>query len=461
MADAVYLSLEGAVRDAEELETSGSFSRAEVKYIFLKRARFEYLLRRHGAPKARFLSYIKFETDLYKLHRLRKEQQTGNPNLRNPVAHGFIRKIHSLYQRALGKFRGSVGLWLEFTTFCYSHGNQRLLSEVVSQALRLNPSCAGLWSFAATWEYKHKSDISAARYLLLRGLRNCKQSKVLWHGYFRLEMLYAEDLRARRRILGARERCDGHDEMGTVARVVFDSAAASHPDDATFHLQFISIALGMRDGQTWTKPLVEYMVSRITGFFCTNTLDKDVTLQVSCLESLTAAQNTVSNSTVLKIAVEHALRVKSLSGKSVSNLANFLRKNGKHSPLGVDGIHSLEHSLQFRINFALLGLVKLASLQSNPHASGNTTAKHPRQNLRNAVDHRVQAAHVLTTKSPAGSRVNSTLQAILSTRSSQMCSSGDASTSNDVYETDAFDFPLELRVGRNLVRQRAGDGMRK
>jgi hypothetical protein len=34
MADAVYLSLEGAVRDAEELETSGSFSRAEVKYIF-------------------------------------------------------------------------------------------------------------------------------------------------------------------------------------------------------------------------------------------------------------------------------------------------------------------------------------------------------------------------------------------------------------------------------------------
>ena len=72
MADAVYLSLENAVREAEELEKSGSFSRTEVKYIFLKRARFEYLLRRRRAPAARFLTYIKFETDLYTLYKLRK-----------------------------------------------------------------------------------------------------------------------------------------------------------------------------------------------------------------------------------------------------------------------------------------------------------------------------------------------------------------------------------------------------
>jgi hypothetical protein len=276
MADTVNLSLENAVREAEELEKSGSFTRAEVKYIFQKRARFEYLLKRRRAPAARFLKYIKFETDLYKLHKLRKvllpraskvllliyfktqilsqEQPSAGSNqaIYNAVAHGFIRKVHSLYQRALRKFRGSVGLWLEFTIFCYSHGNQRLLSEVISQALRLNPSCAGLWAFAASWEYKRKArqkhsllfsgdllgsehhhvriqqgDISAARYLLLRGLRNCNQSKgrwpfftaslnagflrgefssaVLWHGYFRLEMLYAADLNTRRQILGASE----------------------------------------------------------------------------------------------------------------------------------------------------------------------------------------------------------------------------------------------------------------
>ena len=72
MADAVNLSLENAVREAEDLEKSGSFTRAEVKYIFQKRARFEYLLKRRRAPAARYLKYIKFETDLYKLHKLRK-----------------------------------------------------------------------------------------------------------------------------------------------------------------------------------------------------------------------------------------------------------------------------------------------------------------------------------------------------------------------------------------------------
>ena len=76
--------------------------------------------------------------------------------LSNVVAHALIRKIHGLYQRALRKYRGNVGLWLQFTTFCYLHGNQRLLSEVIAQALQLNPTCAGLWSFAAQWEYKRK-----------------------------------------------------------------------------------------------------------------------------------------------------------------------------------------------------------------------------------------------------------------------------------------------------------------
>ena len=106
--------------------------------------------------------------------------------------------MHVLYQRVLRKYPGNVGLWLDFATFCFSHGNARLLSEVTSQGLRLNPSCAGLWCFAANWEYKHKGDISAARRLLLRGLRNCAQSKVLWQVYFRLELKVAADVRARK-----------------------------------------------------------------------------------------------------------------------------------------------------------------------------------------------------------------------------------------------------------------------
>ena len=72
MADAVNLSLENTVREAEDLEKSGIFTVSEVKFIFQKRARFEYLLRRRRAPPGRYLSYIKFETEVYKLYRLRK-----------------------------------------------------------------------------------------------------------------------------------------------------------------------------------------------------------------------------------------------------------------------------------------------------------------------------------------------------------------------------------------------------
>lgn len=78
MADAVSSSLESAVREAEDLEKSGSFTRAEVKYIFQKRARFEYLIKRRRTPAAHFLNYIKFETDLFKLHKLRKVCSTAN-----------------------------------------------------------------------------------------------------------------------------------------------------------------------------------------------------------------------------------------------------------------------------------------------------------------------------------------------------------------------------------------------
>lgn len=83
-------------------------------------------------------------------------QPASNNSRSNIVSHALIRKIHTLYQRMLRIYRGNVGLWLDFTTFCYSHGSQRLLSEVISQALQLNPTCAGLWSFAARWEYKRK-----------------------------------------------------------------------------------------------------------------------------------------------------------------------------------------------------------------------------------------------------------------------------------------------------------------
>ena len=186
-----------------------------------------------------------------------------------------------LYQRVLRKYPGNVGLWLDFATFCFSHGNARLLSEVTSQGLRLNPSCAGLWCFAANWEYKHKGDISAARHLLLRGLRNCAQSKVLWQVYFRLELKYAADVRARNEVLGVPAVAAGA-HPGAVAEAVFEAARRVHPRDRVFHAQFVYIAARY----DWARELKENMTRALTREFRDCGADADASLYENLLSSL-------------------------------------------------------------------------------------------------------------------------------------------------------------------------------
>jgi hypothetical protein len=189
--------------------------------------------------------------------------------------------VHVLYQRVLRKYPGNVGLWLDFATFCFSHGNARLLSEVTSQGLRLNPSCAGLWCFAANWEYKHKGDISAARHLLLRGLRNCKQSKVLWQVYFRLELKYAADVRLRNEVLGV-PIVAAKTHPGAVAEAVFEAARRVHPFDRVFHAQFVYIAAKY----DWANELTENMTKALTREFRERGADADASLYENLLSSL-------------------------------------------------------------------------------------------------------------------------------------------------------------------------------
>lgn len=55
---------------------------------------------------------------------------------------------------------------------------------------------------AATWENEHNANMAAARILLQRALRLMPENQQLWHEYFRLELLYIEKIKLRRRILG-------------------------------------------------------------------------------------------------------------------------------------------------------------------------------------------------------------------------------------------------------------------
>mmetsp|Transcript_13677 Transcript_13677/g.53972 ORF Transcript_13677/g.53972 Transcript_13677/m.53972 type:complete len:318 (-) Transcript_13677:1658-2611(-) len=293
MAEAVNFLIENEVSEAQLYERAAVFTTHEIQDIFKKRSRFEYLLRRRRVDASCYTNYIKFEQNLIELLRLREAHRGHGSALVRAVCHSFISKVVVLYRRALRETKGNVGLWLRFATFCHQHGNRRLLSRVITQALQMNPSCAGLWAFAAFWEYTSQGDVSAARRFFLRGLRNCSHGKVLWHEYFRLEVSHATSLAARCKLLGLTildlpraEQANG------AAERVLNVASLRHPDDVVFQLYFVAIALGMS---------VRSYLTRL--FFCLVYYQRDLTCSILLLrqESTSNVVNRVEETVASRI----------------------------------------------------------------------------------------------------------------------------------------------------------------
>lgn len=245
--------LEEMVPELEDLEERGYFSKSEIKGIVKKRQNFEYALRRRAALKIDYARYIEYETNLEKLRQVRRKERNikGKPSLAD---HCIVRRIHFIYERALRKFRGDLNLWAQWIRFCQASKSSRQMSRVLLRALQLHPSCAALWTYAAAWEFEHNSNATAARALMQRGLRMCKGIPALWHEYFRMELLYAARLYARREVLGLTDL--NHDDKvretgtvdpadpvlhGAVAIVVYKNAVEKHPDSLSFKLEFLKI----------------------------------------------------------------------------------------------------------------------------------------------------------------------------------------------------------------------------
>ena len=78
----------------------------------------------------------------------------------------------------------------------------------MTKALQLHPREPGLWIYAASWEFEENKNTSGARSLMQQGLRISKQSEQLWLEYLRMELVYAQKLRQRQKILGIQDTGD-------------------------------------------------------------------------------------------------------------------------------------------------------------------------------------------------------------------------------------------------------------
>ncbi|CAK4611140.1 hypothetical protein LEN26_019803 [Aphanomyces euteiches] len=273
MADAVQYIMEKMIPELEDLQTLNIFDKDEIRQIVQKRRDFEYTMKRTPLRKVDCLRYIEYEINLDALRRQRKKRMGLQKKSLSDFA--GMQRVHNIFDRALMKHRGDVDLWLQHIAFCKNTGSTKIMSKLFTKALQLHPRNEAIWIEAASWEFASNLNVDSARVLMQRSIRINPHSKMLWHEYFRLELLYVQKLRARREVLGldakpqestldiapveGEEVASGaatdavaeetsaveksrHEILhGAIPKIVFQNAVQAIPQDAVFRLDFLTI----------------------------------------------------------------------------------------------------------------------------------------------------------------------------------------------------------------------------
>jgi U3 small nucleolar RNA-associated protein 6 len=75
----------------------------------------------------------------------------------------MVRRIHTLYQKTLKKYKGDVGLWVDYFNWSRGVGSGKVLSRSFAQAIQFNPTSTVLWIMAAKFEWEENGNVVGAR----------------------------------------------------------------------------------------------------------------------------------------------------------------------------------------------------------------------------------------------------------------------------------------------------------
>ncbi|ORY48118.1 hypothetical protein BCR33DRAFT_58854 [Rhizoclosmatium globosum] len=213
MAEQVQFHLEKMIPELEDLEQRGIFTKAEIKEIVKRRTAHEYAIHRRIGRRADFLKYIEYEINLDRLRKKRKirlgldaNQDEVDNEAKKKLGftlsdYSLTKRINGLYQKALKKFSGDVELWVQYFEWAKSMGASAALGRSFARAIQLHPTNPSMYILAAQYEFVSNKNMTSARVLMQRGLRINKEATNLWHEYFKLELLWVEKIKERRRIL--------------------------------------------------------------------------------------------------------------------------------------------------------------------------------------------------------------------------------------------------------------------
>mmetsp|Transcript_21846 Transcript_21846/g.53762 ORF Transcript_21846/g.53762 Transcript_21846/m.53762 type:complete len:590 (+) Transcript_21846:76-1845(+) len=239
----VQESMEAMVPELLDLKANKIFSEEEVYDIVRNRKKFEFKIASRSCEKSDFLQYIKFVVKTEAERRRRVKARRIRKSMRS--AKEPIRLLHSVFNKALGKYKGDKALWYQYLDFCLSAGSTRALSGAVMRALRFFARDEGLWILAADREMK-LGRVDSCRALLQRGLRNNPSSVKLFAEHFRFECIAAQ------RMSEARLVAAGGEPPATtsckVMQIIFTQAIARLDDAgrATFLADVVEILDALR-----------------------------------------------------------------------------------------------------------------------------------------------------------------------------------------------------------------------
>ena len=135
MADAVQYAMEGMVPELEDLKHKSLMTESEVKSLVQRRSQFEYQMRRRQPLKRDFLKAIEYELNFDVLRRRRKKRLAiqGLKYRDGPSDFAAMKRISSIYQRALRNFSQDVTLWLEYFDFSMKSGSAKVLKKTFAR----------------------------------------------------------------------------------------------------------------------------------------------------------------------------------------------------------------------------------------------------------------------------------------------------------------------------------------
>lgn len=210
-ADKARFFLEQSVPELKELERKKIFTGDEISAVAKQRSDFEHKINARGSSPTDYAQYAEFEINVDMLRRKRIKRLGVKA-----TTHNGQRRIFFVFDRGTRKFPGDLRLWMQSIEYARSQKALKKVTQMLTNALRLHPTKAQLWIYAAQFALAENGDMTQARGYMQRGLRFCKNSRDMWLQNFRLEVNWIAKIHARRRILGIEKDARKEEEIKVV-----------------------------------------------------------------------------------------------------------------------------------------------------------------------------------------------------------------------------------------------------